>query len=127
MDLFTFIIAIFAMVAPALTSIADGSHGALGGVCPGGHGDIRELARRLSNGSEIYFPGSARFDSITERWSNLELPNITVAVVPVNEQDVATTVRYLALPRKGKKDLRVFFDDERELTLAREKIGEIRQ
>ncbi|KAL8686941.1 MAG: hypothetical protein Q9218_006750 [Villophora microphyllina] len=53
----------------------------------------QELARRLSDKTEIYFPFNAEFANYTERWSAASAPDIAIVVVPATAQDVATTVK----------------------------------
>ena len=65
----------------------------LGGVCPRGAIDIEDLKATLSPEAKMYWPGEDEFADATTRWSNLELPNINVVVVPGTDEDVSRTVR----------------------------------
>lgn len=60
------------------------------GTCPGR--SFGRLGEKLSDGAEIYFPGSTEFDAATLRWSSLDTPKVNVVVVPATENDVALTV-----------------------------------
>lgn len=59
----------------------------------------REMVRRLSGGTKVYFPFNAEFANYTERWSVASAPEIAVVVVPATAQDIAMTVNpLLSLP-----------------------------
>ena len=64
----------------------------LGGVCPPAAIDIETLKTKLSPEAKVYWPGEDEFADATTRWSNLELPNINVVVVPGTDEDVSQTV-----------------------------------
>ena len=51
-----------------------------------------ELGPLLSKNASIYFPNSAQFANLTERWSAAVDPNFAVVVVPGVAEDVAATV-----------------------------------
>lgn len=67
------------------------ARGTTSGTCSS---NFTALGNQLSSGAEIYFPGSADFTTVTSRWSSLDTPNISVAVLPATENDVAVTVQY---------------------------------
>ena len=54
--------------------------------------DLKSLSGRLSNTSQVYFPGSSGFTNATTRWSVLDEPEVNVVVVPGTENDVAEIV-----------------------------------
>lgn len=54
--------------------------------------DLKSLSGRLSNTSQVYFPGSSGFINATTRWSVLDEPEVNVVVVPGTENDVAEIV-----------------------------------
>ncbi|GLA40221.1 hypothetical protein AnigIFM63309_007836 [Aspergillus niger] len=56
--------------------------------------DLKTLSGRLSNTSQIYFPGSSGFTNATTRWSVLDEPEVNVVVVPGTENDVAEIVKF---------------------------------
>ena len=84
----------------AITAVAAWAAGSAArpAICPRGTEwveDVQnELAPKLSDGAEIYLPGSGEFDEASTRWSVLEQPEVNVVVVPGNAEDVAETVRY---------------------------------
>ena len=51
-----------------------------------------ELGPLLSKNASIYFPNSAQFTNLTQRWSAAADPNFAVVVVPGIAKDVAATV-----------------------------------
>lgn len=51
-----------------------------------------ELGPLLSKNASIYFPNSAQFANLTQRWSAAVDPNFAVVVVPGIAEDVAATV-----------------------------------
>lgn len=51
-----------------------------------------ELSRKLSGTAEIYLPGSNELEEASTRWSVLEQPKATVAIVPGTSNDVAEIV-----------------------------------
>ncbi len=51
-----------------------------------------ELGPLLSENASIYFPNSAQFTNLTQRWSAAVDPNFAVVVVPGIAKDVAATV-----------------------------------
>ena len=51
-----------------------------------------ELGPLLSKNASIYFPNSAQFANLTQRWSAAVDPNFAVVVVPGIAKDVAATV-----------------------------------
>ena len=51
-----------------------------------------ELGALLSNNASIYFPNSAQFANLTQRWSAAVDPNFAVVVVPGIAKDIAATV-----------------------------------
>ncbi len=51
-----------------------------------------ELGPLLSENASIYFPNSAQFANLTQRWSAAVDPNFAVVVVPGIAKDVAATV-----------------------------------
>jgi hypothetical protein len=63
---------------------------ALTGKCP--ITGLDQLVKKLSKDAQVFFPGSAEFVLATTRWSSLDLPNISIVVVPDTENDVAETV-----------------------------------
>jgi hypothetical protein len=64
----------------------------LGGICPRGDADLKELGEKLSSTGKIYFPGSTEFEQASTRWSVLDAPKVNVVVVPGTENDVVETV-----------------------------------
>lgn len=64
----------------------------LGGVCSRTAIDIEVLRADLSPSAKVYWPGTEEFDKASTRWSNLELPSISVVVVPGTDEDVSKTV-----------------------------------
>ena len=60
--------------------------------CGCGLSDFRKLVTNLSQEAEVYYPGSAQFDQLSQRWSNLETPIVNVEVLPATEKDVAEIV-----------------------------------
>ena len=56
--------------------------------------DFTQLASKLSPTAHIYLPGSAGFNSLVARWSNLSMPVANVVVVPGTENDVVQTVSH---------------------------------
>lgn len=71
---------------------SDVTHDLLGGICPRADIDIHDLKMNLSPSAQVYWPGSDEFEEATTRWSNFELPNINVVVVPGTDEDVSETV-----------------------------------
>lgn len=71
---------------------------ALNGICPRDLGasdeEVEAFGKKLSNGTKIYFPGSEDFEKASTRWSNLDLPQISIVIVPATESDVAETVKF---------------------------------
>lgn len=65
---------------------------ALQGTCPGSISDLTKLVKKLSNATNIYFPGSDEFTTATTRWSVLQAPKVNFVVVPGTENDVVETV-----------------------------------
>lgn len=53
---------------------------------------VRQFAKKLSPGAQVYFPGTKEFDTASERWSNLEAPKVNAVIVPATENDVVETV-----------------------------------
>lgn len=51
-----------------------------------------ELGPLLSKNASIYFPNSAQFANLTQRWSAAVDPNFALVVVPGVAKDVAATV-----------------------------------
>ena len=51
-----------------------------------------ELGPFLSKNASIYFPNSAQFANLTQRWSAAVDPNFAIVVVPGVAEDVAATV-----------------------------------
>ena len=51
-----------------------------------------ELGPLLSKNASIYFPNSAQFANLTQRWSAGIDPNFALVVVPGIAEDVAATV-----------------------------------
>ena len=51
-----------------------------------------ELGPLLSKNASIYFPNSAQFANLTQRWSAAVDPSFAVVVVPGIAKDVAATV-----------------------------------
>ncbi|KAK5993548.1 FAD-linked oxidoreductase chyH [Cladobotryum mycophilum] len=66
----------------------------LGSLCSPQYDDLKKLKERLSSAAEIYLPGSDGFDAATTRWSVLDVPNITIVIVPSVESDVAEAVKF---------------------------------
>lgn len=54
---------------------------------------VQELSNKLSDGTQVFQPGSQQFNDATLRWSALDEPNPNVVIVPATEQDVAQIVR----------------------------------
>ena len=52
----------------------------------------QELGPLLSKNASIYFPNSAQFANLTQRWSAAVDPNFAVVVVPGVAKDVSATV-----------------------------------
>ena len=57
-----------------------------------------ELGPLLSKNASIYFPNSAQFANLTQRWSAAVDVNFAVVVVPGIAEDVAATVGSSLLP-----------------------------
>jgi hypothetical protein len=70
----------------------------LNGICPRNVGasneEIEAFGAKLSGETKIYFPGSEDFEKASTRWSNLELPQISIVIVPGTENDVAETIKF---------------------------------
>lgn len=64
--------------------------------------DLKSLAPSLSAKAKIYLPDATEFNSLTVRWSNLEVPTPNVVVVPGTENDVAKIV---STPNHGCNNL----------------------
>ena len=56
------------------------------------YANLGELASKLSANADIYLPGSAEFADLSQRWSQLEKPQVNVTVTPATENDVVQTV-----------------------------------
>ena len=52
-----------------------------------------QLGPRLSNHATLYFPTSANYANLTERWSLSTKSDFAVVMVPGVDNDVAATVR----------------------------------
>ena len=57
---------------------------------------VRQFAKKLSPGAQVYFPGTKEFDTASERWSVLDAPTVNAVVVPATENDVVETVNIFA-------------------------------
>lgn len=88
-------LAALAITATCLTMPVVRDADGLGGNCPRGDADLKELGEKLSSTGKIYFPGSAEFEQATARWSVLDVPKVNVVVVPGTENDVVETVGVL--------------------------------
>ncbi len=66
--------------------------------CGCGLTDFPKLVPNLSKQAEVYYPGSAQFDQLSQRWSNLKTPIVDVEVLPASEKDVAEIVSPQFLP-----------------------------
>lgn len=69
----------------------------LSGICPrdlsaASDAEIESFGKKLSADTKIYFPGSDEFVKASTRWSNLEVPTVSIVIVPATEEDVAETV-----------------------------------
>ncbi|KAI4228590.1 MAG: hypothetical protein L6R36_001543 [Xanthoria steineri] len=53
-----------------------------------------ELGPQLSPAARIYLPGNAFYGEATTRWNGAMHPDFAAVVVPINNEDVATAVRY---------------------------------
>lgn len=62
------------------------------------YANLTELASKLSANADIYLPGSAEFADLSQRWSELEIPQVNVTVAPATENDVVQTVSGLPHP-----------------------------
>ncbi|KAK5989605.1 FAD-linked oxidoreductase chyH [Cladobotryum mycophilum] len=85
----------------AFTSIAAWATGNASIPSIAGLSEVRRLEEKVSNATQIYFPGSGQFADATSRWSVLETPQVNVVVVPGTVDDVAETVKFankLGLP-----------------------------
>ncbi|KAM7187212.1 hypothetical protein V8F20_011058 [Naviculisporaceae sp. PSN 640] len=56
--------------------------------------NLTELGTKLSPGADIYLPGSSSFNSLSQRWSELQIPQVNVTVSPATENDVVETVKW---------------------------------
>ncbi|KAM7220842.1 hypothetical protein V8F06_003736 [Rhypophila decipiens] len=56
--------------------------------------NLTELSTKLSPGADIYLPGSGSFNSLSKRWSELQIPQVNVTVSPATENDVVQTVKW---------------------------------
>ncbi|KAM7192572.1 hypothetical protein V8F20_008781 [Naviculisporaceae sp. PSN 640] len=54
----------------------------------------RELGKKLSKTTLIYGPEDSQFHEATSRWSEFAHPNVSVVVLPGEESDVPTIVKY---------------------------------
>ncbi|KAB5577893.1 hypothetical protein GE09DRAFT_1021750 [Coniochaeta sp. 2T2.1] len=64
----------------------------LAGKCP--INGVDDLVKKLSKTAKLFFPGSDDFIRATTRWSVLEVPKISLVVVPGTEKDVSETVKF---------------------------------